>query len=132
MHRLLPEGPRLAVRAAHTTSGTDCNSGRCGAGHCAADTCSDGARDGAETDVDCGGGACPPCSDGQLCSLPSDCTSMVCNGVCASTTCSDKIRNGGGKVTREAGPVKGGTTVIAFITDPDGYKIELIERAEHA
>jgi len=34
----------------------------------------------------------------------------------------------GGKVTREAGPVKGGTTVIAFAEDPDGYKIELIER----
>ncbi|ALB22666.1 Lactoylglutathione lyase [Piscirickettsia salmonis] len=34
----------------------------------------------------------------------------------------------GGKVTREPGPVKGGTTVIAFIEDPDGYKIELIER----
>jgi lactoylglutathione lyase len=35
----------------------------------------------------------------------------------------------GGAVTREAGPVKGGTTVIAFVQDPDGYKIELIERA---
>ncbi|MFM9433908.1 lactoylglutathione lyase [Janthinobacterium sp. CG_23.3] len=34
----------------------------------------------------------------------------------------------GGNVTREPGPVKGGNTVIAFITDPDGYKIELIER----
>ena len=34
----------------------------------------------------------------------------------------------GGAITREAGPVKGGTTIIAFITDPDGYKIELIER----
>ena len=34
----------------------------------------------------------------------------------------------GGKVTREAGPVKGGTTVIAFVEDPDGYKIEFIER----
>lgn len=33
-----------------------------------------------------------------------------------------------GKVTREAGPVKGGKTVIAFVEDPDGYKIELIER----
>ena len=41
-----------------------------------------------------------------------------------------KIRAAGGKVTREAGPVKGGSTVIAFVTDPDGYKIELIERAE--
>ena len=37
-----------------------------------------------------------------------------------------------GNVTREAGPVKGGTTVIAFVTDPDGYKIELIQRAEGA
>ena len=35
----------------------------------------------------------------------------------------------GGKVTRAAGPVKGGTTVIAFVEDPDGYKIELIETA---
>ena len=34
----------------------------------------------------------------------------------------------GGAITREPGPVKGGTTVIAFITDPDGYKIELIQR----
>jgi lactoylglutathione lyase len=34
----------------------------------------------------------------------------------------------GGAITREPGPVKGGTTMIAFITDPDGYKIELIER----
>ena len=38
----------------------------------------------------------------------------------------DKIRAAGGQVTREPGPVKGGTTVIAFVTDPDGYKIELI------
>ena len=39
----------------------------------------------------------------------------------------DSVRTRGGKVTREAGPVKGGTTVIAFVEDPDGYKIELIE-----
>jgi lactoylglutathione lyase len=44
----------------------------------------------------------------------------------------EKIRAAGGHVTREAGPVKGGTTVIAFVTDPDGYKIELIQRAENA
>ena len=42
----------------------------------------------------------------------------------------EKIKTSGGNVTREAGPVKGGTTVIAFVTDPDGYKIELIQRAE--
>ncbi|TAK97015.1 MAG: lactoylglutathione lyase [Aquabacterium sp.] len=38
----------------------------------------------------------------------------------------------GGAVVREAGAIKGGTTVIAFLTDPDGYKIELIERPEAA
>ena len=40
-----------------------------------------------------------------------------------------KIKSAGGNVTREAGPVKGGSSVIAFVTDPDGYKIELIQRA---
>jgi lactoylglutathione lyase len=39
----------------------------------------------------------------------------------------EKIKAAGGSVTREPGPVKGGTTVIAFVTDPDGYKIELIQ-----
>lgn len=38
------------------------------------------------------------------------------------------VKAHGGNVTREPGPVKGGNTVIAFVTDPDGYKIELIER----
>src|SRR5512144_1117788 len=49
----------------------------------------------------------------------------------AAATC-DAVRSAsatyGGAVSREAGPVKGGTTVIAFVQDPDGYKIELIER----
>jgi lactoylglutathione lyase len=40
----------------------------------------------------------------------------------------DKIRAAGGQITREPGPVKGGSTVIAFVTDPDGYKIELIQK----
>ena len=40
----------------------------------------------------------------------------------------EEVRGKGGKVTREAGPVKGGTTVIAFVEDPDGYKIELIQK----
>ena len=42
----------------------------------------------------------------------------------------EKIKAAGGNVTREAGPVKGGSTVIAFVTDPDGYKVELIQRPE--
>ena len=41
----------------------------------------------------------------------------------------EAVRAGGGKVTREAGPVKFGTTIIAFVEDPDGYKIEFIEKA---
>jgi lactoylglutathione lyase len=45
----------------------------------------------------------------------------------AAASCA-KIRAAGGSITREAGPVKGGTTVIAFVQDPDGYKIELIQR----
>jgi lactoylglutathione lyase len=45
----------------------------------------------------------------------------------AAAACA-RIRAGGGNVTRDAGPVQGGSTVIAFVTDPDGYKIELIER----
>jgi lactoylglutathione lyase len=45
-------------------------------------------------------------------------------------TC-DKIRQAGGNITREPGAVQGGATMIAFVQDPDGYKIELIERAEN-
>ena len=42
--------------------------------------------------------------------------------------CED-LKAGGAKITREAGPVKFGTTVIAFVEDPDGYKVELVQRA---
>ena len=45
-----------------------------------------------------------------------------------AATCA-RIRSGGGNITREPGPVKGGATVIAFVEDPDGYKVELIETA---
>jgi lactoylglutathione lyase len=40
----------------------------------------------------------------------------------------EEVRTRGGKVTREAGPMKHGATVIAFVEDPDGYKVELIQR----
>lgn len=43
-----------------------------------------------------------------------------------AATC-ERIRAAGGKVTREPGPVKGGATVIAFVEDPDGYKVELVD-----
>ena len=48
----------------------------------------------------------------------------------AAAACAS-IRARGGKVVREAGPMKHGTTVIAFVEDPDGYKVELIERKTH-
>ncbi|MEC4256552.1 MULTISPECIES: lactoylglutathione lyase [Enterobacterales] len=51
-------------------------------------------------------------------------------GVDDAAAACDRIRNDGGKVTREAGPVKGGSTIIAFVEDPDGYKIELIENKD--
>ena len=41
----------------------------------------------------------------------------------------ERVRASGASVTREPGPVKGGTTIIAFVQDPDGYKIELIQQA---
>jgi lactoylglutathione lyase len=44
----------------------------------------------------------------------------------------DRIRAAGGAITREPGPMKHGTTVIAFVVDPDGYKIELIEEGSRA
>ncbi len=46
----------------------------------------------------------------------------------AAAAC-DAVRAKGGKVTREAGPMKHGTTVIAFVEDPDGYKIEFIQKS---
>jgi lactoylglutathione lyase len=45
----------------------------------------------------------------------------------AHAACAE-VKRRGGKVTREAGPMKHGTTVIAFVEDPDGYKVEFIER----
>lgn len=46
-----------------------------------------------------------------------------------AATC-EAIKQAGGKVVREAGPVKGGSTIIAFVEDPDGYKIELIQNKQ--
>ena len=52
----------------------------------------------------------------------------VAIGVPDVTAACHNVRNAGGAVTRAPGPVKGGTSVIAFVQDPDGYKVELIER----
>jgi lactoylglutathione lyase len=44
----------------------------------------------------------------------------------------EKIRAAGGKIVREAGPMKGSTTILAFVEDPDGYKIELLKDVHHS
>ncbi|HEC58821.1 hypothetical protein LCGC14_0570570 [marine sediment metagenome] len=49
-------------------------------------------------------------------------------GVADAKAACDKIKRLGGKVVREAGPMMHGTEIIAFVEDPDGYKVELIER----
>lgn len=68
--------------------------------------CSNGRRDGDETDIDCGGTICVECSPGQGCLVASDCTSQVCSssGVCAEPTCLDEATNGQETDTDCGGP----------------------------
>src|SRR5206468_537518 len=75
--------------------GTDCRTLSCSGTVCLVDTCNDGIRNGAETDVDCGGGKCRQCSVGQTCAAGADCLSRSCaGGKCASPTCTDGVQNG--------------------------------------
>jgi cysteine-rich repeat protein len=85
------------------------NSVTCGP-TCQFATCTDGIKDGAETDLDCGGAACDPlgdtCANGKSCGAGADCTSGVCTGsVCQAPTCIDSVKNGG-----ESGVDCGGTS----------------------
>ena len=84
------------------TVGTDCQSGFCNTAVtpalCAAPSCTDGVKNGTETDIDCGG-SCPDCANGKGCLAGSDCQSGVCNttltpAVCAPASCSDGVKNG--------------------------------------
>ncbi len=62
----------------------ECNS----SGSCVTESCIDGLQNGAETDVDCGGGTCPTCPDGSTCGGSTDCTSGVCaDGLCCDVAC---------------------------------------------
>ncbi|MCB9592749.1 MAG: hypothetical protein H6719_08450 [Sandaracinaceae bacterium] len=83
------------------TAGTDCSSGICGGGSmtCNAPTCSDGVANGAETDVDCGGGTCGLCSDGDTCVRGSDCSGDHCVGRRCQTfrTCREILEGGGSR-----------------------------------
>jgi len=87
----------------------DCQSGLCTAGKCAppaGPTCADGKKNGAETDVDCGGDCPDGCAVGKKCGGDGDCTSGVCTaGACApAATCSDTIKNGSETDTDCGGP----------------------------
>ncbi len=58
-------------------------------------TCTDGVKNGQETDVDCGGSSCPKCGTNKVCSGGNDCTSQVCtNNACAAPSCTDSKKNG--------------------------------------
>ena len=71
-----------------------CSSDTCINGACQGPTCTDGQRNGTETDVDCGG-ICGACSTGKVCAASADCQSGVCNaGICQPATCTDSIKNG--------------------------------------
>jgi formylglycine-generating enzyme required for sulfatase activity len=71
----------------------DCGAGRCFAGACVA--CDDGALNGLETGVDCGGLDCAPCPLGGGCSAPGDCQSGACGaGQCVAAMCVDGVQNG--------------------------------------
>src|SRR5580704_7778888 len=74
---------------------SQCGKGTCFNNRCEALTCTDGVRDGSETDVDCGGPACVPCPTNGGCDVASDCESGVCVGfVCQAPSCTDGIQNG--------------------------------------
>ena len=75
--------------------GADCSSTVCSAGLCKAPACNDVIKDGAETDIDCGGGTCAACALGQGCKVFADCVSVACSaGACVPPTCSDGAKNG--------------------------------------
>lgn len=83
----------------------DAPEGGLGTPICQLPSCHDGKKDGLETDIDCGGPTCAPCSPGQVCLGPSDCTSLVCSastdggadaaaGTCQAPSCTDGVKNG--------------------------------------
>ena len=80
--------------------------GAAGAGGDPLPTCSDGMKNGTESGVDCGGGACPACATGGGCIAPTDCQSAVCDlgsKTCSAPSCTDNLKNG-----NETGPDCGG------------------------
>jgi len=90
------DGASPCAAGLHCAVATDCASFVCVGGLCQAATCFDGVKNGAETDADCGGGACAGCTEGKSCILGSDCASRGCNyaSVCVGAP-SCTAHNGG-------------------------------------
>jgi hypothetical protein len=79
------------------TNGVDCMAdGKiCQSGNCVSPACANATKDAGETDIDCGGPECNPCSTNKLCMMKSDCISNVCIGnKCQAATCMDVVKNG--------------------------------------
>jgi hypothetical protein len=81
------------------TVDSNCMSNACDAvsTKCVADQCADHRKDGAETDVDCGGGTCPACANPKKCAVDTDCASMACDGTsltCVANQCADHRKDG--------------------------------------
>jgi cysteine-rich repeat protein len=101
----------------------DCTSGVCTLQVCAAPVCTDQVKNGAETDVDCGGATCSPCANGKTCSANADCTSTVCNpmsNLCVASICGDNRITG--TETCDDGGTTSGNGCSATCTIEAGYK----------
>jgi hypothetical protein len=90
-----PDSGLAGVDAGACERPSDCASGACRDGTCATVAPASGAKDGDETDVDCGGAKAPACADGKACAIAADCTSVVCTGgTCQVPTATDGVKNG--------------------------------------
>jgi hypothetical protein len=103
--------PATCANGKQCSLNVDCTSAACNfvSGLCVASLCLDQRKDGAETDIDCGGGACPSCATGKACTVDTDCTTGVCNlGVCVASVCGtvepDEVCDDGNTVTETSCP----------------------------
>ncbi|MEO7329549.1 MAG: DNRLRE domain-containing protein, partial [Minicystis sp.] len=84
------------ANGAHCAAAADCGSQVCVGGFCSSPACNDHAKNGSETDMDCGGPSCAPCADTKQCGAGGDCQSGIClGGICHAAGCSDGLKNGG-------------------------------------
>ena len=83
-----------AGKCVECVTGSDCASNVCVSNICVAAQCTDTVQNGAETDVDCGGGSCPPCGLGEKCGGDTDCVSLSCISAHCASSCTDGEKGG--------------------------------------